>query len=267
MHHLAAVAVSNSALSSAEIDVHLHDHPIQNSSVPRHIPDMRSGVGATSLILDGTPLNHDNPGNDLENSVIEFEARLSTLPKIPSSRLGKGATTLSDGDSVPSVFPPAFTVVLGGMPSYLAHRLFTSVNSSQVFSQPVNNLPLSPSAAAIIAAPVNPEISGCLFYPISETVVETDEHTQQDVQQVCRDSRSVTVVVGDDAGITEASLAISLPLSLNWPPRCDLLGFFLQVDESTAAVAGLTSEVPAVSIGHAEQYEEEIDESIQISTS
>lgn len=117
--------------------------------------------------------------DDMENSVIEFEARLSTLPKIPSSRLGKGATTLADGNSAPSIFPPAFTVVLGGMPAYLAHRLFTSINSSQIFSQPVNNLPLSPSAAAVIAAPVNPETSGCLFYPISETIVETGEHTQQ----------------------------------------------------------------------------------------
>lgn len=49
----------------------------------------------------------------------------------------------------------------------------------------------------------------------------------------------------------------------------EFLVFFFsqQVDESTAAVAELTSEVPAVSMSHAEQYEEEIDESIQISTS
>nr|CDS33983.1 expressed conserved protein [Hymenolepis microstoma] len=216
MHHLAAVATSNAPSSGPTL---------QNS---HQLPDYK--IGAGSLILDGTPLNDGNALNDHENSVIEFEARLSTLPKIPTSRLGKGATALIEGDNVPSVFPPSFTVVLGNMPSYLSHRLFTSSTFQQI-SQPANNVPIQPSAAAIIAAPVDPKISGCLFYPI----LEADSHSQQDVQQ------TPTVVVGGDGSIAE-------------------------VDESTAAVAELTSEVPAVTMSHAEQYEEEIDESIQIST-
>lgn len=64
MHHLAAVAVSDSTssdatFSSAQMDVHLHDNSVEKSSVPRHLPDIRCGVGATSLITDGAPLNHD----------------------------------------------------------------------------------------------------------------------------------------------------------------------------------------------------------------
>ncbi|VDO05735.1 unnamed protein product [Rodentolepis nana] len=207
MHHLAAVATSNSPSSGANL---------QNS---QQLPDYK--IGAGNLILDGTPLNNDNTLNDQENSVIEFEARLSTLPKIPTSRLGKGATALIEGDNIPSVFPPSFTVVLGNMPSYLSHRLFTSSTFQQI-SQPANNVPIQPSAAAIIAAPVDPKISGCLFYPI----LEADSHSHQ----------------------------VSFY-------------FYQQVDESTAAVAELTSEVPAVNMSHAEQYEEEVDESIQISTS
>lgn len=87
-----------------------------------------------------------------------------------------------------------------------------------------------------------------------------------DVRQVTTDSHSVSLVVGDEAGITEVSFSTLLLLSLKWTLMQIFGLFFLQVDESTAAVAGLTSEVPAVSIGHAEQFEEEIDESIQIST-
>ncbi|VUZ57659.1 unnamed protein product [Hymenolepis diminuta] len=217
MHHLAAAAASNSASSGTTLT---------NS---RHLSDYK--IGASNLILDGTPINHGSTLNDQESSVIEFEARLNTLPKIPTARLGKGATALIEGDDVPSVFPPSFTVVLGNMPSYLSHRLFTSSTFQQVFSQPANSVPIQPFAAAIIAAPVDPATSGCLFYPIGET----DAHSQN-VQQV------PTIVVGGGESIAE-------------------------VDESTAAVAELTSEVPAVSMSHAEQYEEEIDESIQISTS
>ena len=102
------------------------------------------------------------------DTVIEFESQLSSLAKIPAIRLGKGTTTISDGDGPPSVFPPAFTVVLGGIPPNIAHRLFTS-SSSQILSQPVSTLPVIPSAAAIIAAPPIPTVSGSLFFPCVES--------------------------------------------------------------------------------------------------
>ena len=89
-------------------------------------------------------------------------------------RLGKGTTTLPEGDGPPSVFPPAFTVVLGGIPPNLAHRLFTSANSSQILSQPTTSLPVTPSAAAVIAAPPIPALSGSLFLPCVGSTAEGD---------------------------------------------------------------------------------------------
>lgn len=107
---------------------------------------------------------------------VEYEARLGCLAKIPTSRLGKANAAMPDGDGSPSVFPPAFTVVLGGIPPNLAHRLFTSTNSSRIFSQSTVSLPVTPSAAAIIAAPPNPDCTGSLFYASSELTDENDAH-------------------------------------------------------------------------------------------
>lgn len=55
MHHLAAAAASNSASTG---------NTLTNS---RHLPDYK--IGASNLILDGTPINH---GNTLSKSSVCF---------------------------------------------------------------------------------------------------------------------------------------------------------------------------------------------------
>ncbi|VDK39010.1 unnamed protein product [Taenia asiatica] len=289
MHHLVAAAVSTPSSSEGHISSHPSLENAQgNMRVPVHSENRTSvcsmkafgsGVGASNLILDGPTLNHDCSeavkelaqiniysfisyiiqveitefhtfilaADDIQKDLeVEYEARLSSLAKIPTSRLGKANATTPDGDGLPSVFPPAFTVVLGGIPPNLAHRLFTSTNSSRIFSQSSGSLPVTPSAAAIIAAPPNPDCTGSLFFTSSNLTGENDAHCVDNartsmVQPLTTNPHLVTVVAG------EAALA--------------------EVDESSAAVAELTSEEATVSVGQNEAFEEDIDESIQISTS
>ncbi|EUB64867.1 hypothetical protein EGR_00136 [Echinococcus granulosus] len=257
MHHLVAAAVSTSAssechisnslsLDTAQVNMHVSVHS-ENRTSFRPIKNFGSGVGASNLILDGPSLNNGCSESDNQKDLeVRYEARLSSLAKIPASRLGKGNATMPDGNGSPSVFPPAFTVVLGGIPPNLAHRLFTSTNSSRIFSQSAASLPVTPSAAAIIAAPPNPDCTGSLFFTSSDLADENNAHSVGNtrpsvVRAVTPNPHLVTVVAGE-TGLSE-------------------------VDESSAAVAELTSEEATVSVGQSEPFEEDIDESIQISTS
>lgn len=100
-----------------------------------------------------------------------YALQLGSLAKIPASRLGKGVTatlTAPDGSctDVTTVFPPAFTVVLGGLPTALAHRLLASDSpNARIFAQSSASLPATPTAAAVIAAPPKPAEVGGLFSP------------------------------------------------------------------------------------------------------
>ncbi|KAL5966651.1 hypothetical protein TSMEX_005616 [Taenia solium] len=257
VHHLVAAAVStpsssechissSPSLENAQVNMRVPVHSENRPSV-RSMKAFGSGVGASSLILDGPTLNHGCSENDIQKDLeVEYEARLSSLAKIPTSRLGKANATTPDGDGLPSVFPPAFTVVLGGIPPNLAHRLFTSTNSSRIFSQSSGSLPVTPSAAAIIAAPPNPDCAGSLFFTSSNLAGENGTHCVDNartsmVQPLTTNPHLVTVVAGETA--------------------------LAEVDESSAAVAELTSEEATVSVGQNEAFEEDIDESMQISTS
>ncbi|VDM16646.1 unnamed protein product [Hydatigera taeniaeformis] len=205
-----------------------------------------SGICASNLILDGSSLNHGCSESDIQRDLeLGFETRLSSLAKIPTSRLGKNNATTPDGDGSSSVFPPAFTVLLGGIPPNLAHRLFTSTSSSRIFSQSSGSLPMAPSAAAIIAAPPNPDVTGPLFFNSSDLTGENDAHCVGNVrsnmaQPLTTNPHLVAVV------------AAETPLA--------------EVDESSAAVAELASEEATVSVGQSEAFDD-IDESIQISAS
>ncbi len=132
-----------------------------------------------------------------------YTPQLGSLAKIPASRLGKGVVAATangqDGLTPTTVFPPAFTVVLGGIPPALAHRLLaTSANSptsARVFSQPAATLPANPSAAAVIAAPPMPQETGTLF-PSLMTMVDEDPAAHVGATMEAVNTVATTSVVG-----------------------------------------------------------------------
>ncbi|KAL5111466.1 hypothetical protein TcWFU_001861 [Taenia crassiceps] len=218
MHHLVAASVSTPtssechisnppSLDKGHVNMHMPVHSENRASV-RAMKTFGSGVGASNLILDGPSLNHRCSGSDAQKDLeVKYEARLNSLAKIPTSRLA---------------------------------------NSSRIFSQSAGSLPVTPSAAAIIAAPPNLDCTGSLFFTSSDSTDENAGHclgnVRSGVVQPLAPNPHLVAVVGGETALAE-------------------------VDESSAAVAELTSEEATVSVGQSEAFEEDIDESIQISTS
>lgn len=95
-----------------------------------------------------------------------YVPRLGSLAKIPGVSLRKqDSSSHSSSNSLDTSLPPAFTVVLGGIPSDLVTRLFSSTNpnTARIFSAPPNyniSPQFSPKAAAVIAAPLRQSIAG-----------------------------------------------------------------------------------------------------------
>uniref|UniRef100_A0A0X3Q803 Uncharacterized protein n=2 Tax=Schistocephalus solidus TaxID=70667 RepID=A0A0X3Q803_SCHSO len=97
---------------------------------------------------------------------FSYVPRLGSLPKIP------GACLRKPGFAGDSTVPPAFTVVLGGIPVDLVNRLFAPTNpdASRLLSS-MRGAPtgtsVSPTPAAVVAAPLatGKSISGPLFLP------------------------------------------------------------------------------------------------------
>ncbi|VDD83409.1 unnamed protein product [Mesocestoides corti] len=249
MHHLASVAISASTSKPCvRVGVPVQSPMSRLQEEPpffRQVQPVEGGLRSPNLIRDDNFLNHDNSENFVQaDTETSYMSQLRSLAKIPASRLGKGGTGVADGDGQTSVFPPAFTVVLGGIPPNLAHRLFSSPNSTRIFSQPTTALPATPSAAAVIAAPPSPNKNGSLFLPANNVTVgnlpKPTTNPQSSVILPVSSTSHIVSVVAD---------GVALP----------------EVDESSSAVAELTSEETTVNMEQNEPFEE-INDSIHIST-
>ncbi|BHF58573.1 hypothetical protein SprV_0100152500 [Sparganum proliferum] len=224
-----------------------------------------------TLLATGTPTLAPGVFTSTSASVVDefsYVPRLGSLPKIP------GACLREPGFAGDSTIPPAFTVVLGGIPVDLVNRLFASTNpnASRVLSSPrgaQTDASVSPTAAAVVAAPLatGKSISGPLFLPregsAAAVTVTTPSNSVPPTPLSCL-STSISAPITMSSHVVHSRPIQPVALTNTVDKECGISGL-QEVDESSAAVAELASEQHSVGLVSTEPYEE-IEESIQITS-